>query len=1564
MPTLRPHRTLVGKLESAAQGSNVPHATLVQTLKELGEIMVYGDRQSETYFEYFCERGVMRLMNQVMKSTPSPQVRTQILQTLMILLQNIQNERSLFYLLSNNQVNDLLTTTAEGNFLDEEYLAYYVSLAKALSLTLNKDTVHFFLNRRSRDQHGAPKFPLYTETLRFYNHADAMVRTAVRTIILSVWRLDEPVVRAFVVTKPHVAIFQKLAEQAAAWLRKMSEASAVAAAASRGWELRVRQVRSAGQQVRPGSRYKFVPMRSASESVGALRHADDVMETEWGEALDVLMFFGDVFALHAEAVTQYLREALFGALLQPLLQSLCAAALLARHLPANMHMHVAPCIPEAQSVVLEQRPTAKAMFTPAACTSLLSIAMGTARGKPSAGLLETPIALMGVVALLRAMVDASIADELVRALLADPLPGLDELHIPLPTCQGVELACVKPAEDRKRRSISSSLDTPRAAAESRASRADDDAELLGGAASSSTGTPVTASSPPLPTLPPARSAGGHAGGHGRSVSGDVGSKASRVLRSRKRADIISIQRRAGCAALRTGRDLLLHLVQNGDARSAHAALGALWTLAHMPGEAMEDPATGQPTGDKLTPWNRPAVVNRTRLAAAGLHCISPSRAELLLSAMSARPSSSNIDGMSVVSHASASAEAARSSARRVTSVSTAMNPLAAELQDAAAGSGEPSLPASPTRALAGSPLRKVSDLDAPLQELPEEVATEREKPALRVAARSTASSQATHSVHSPGEHRQSESSASAEPTPAAIEPATTPCPASTQSPGSVQSSSGPQSVRRRSRTQSASAATSCSGQASVRSPDMELALQTRALYEQAEPKLRKYARARADVVEAVLQALSQPDEVLPAEGQADAPGLRVDSMTYMRPFGQHRVAISLLAKLIMPAAELPQLVRGCRGTLSRLQAALLMKACQHSLDFISNAVQRPDDFGGHEALLLQVEAAAIAWVQSVDYSGLLRAGKGMAVPLPDERAVVAEETLPLTEACKMASPAAMLPYSSPAAALWRSNVSELALECGPVLPVSSPVFLQGVDHKGGSVQSPSVPDELSGAASAVPVRAARPPPVHPAVTGLSSEEVAMKKESHQLLDSAFSAVSVMSPPPGTSSGAATPTRPLLMQRMLSRSEASAGTLPSPAVSSRRPWDASSIAAGATSDLQAAARGATDAAARLAQLPAALHARAAVSAEENLAVHVSRLLLLRHLLFVNCDCARAWRGSAPSSGTALPAGMPGSCSDDDDADDDAATASTCPTLLGSTVSSAAAARPRNGPLADPALAALLPRAGAVRLGQRVPAARVAWWRVASMRGHVLPPPTLASSGPLRRGDSLRSRPSAHGTRGGSSQSGAKLLAGEVGVRVDGKVVPAKPSALMIGRNHIVLADYEPKQSAEPPKRSETRSKAVPHAAAYAHIGTSPRLSPAVSPPLGDMDEAVRPVRGAAGTLEVRTILPVQHIEAHIPTADPTILVLSVLSVGEVPHLASVPHLGSSRLPESLSTAGVSLKFDSPAAAQHVRGLMLKRKNICAERKASALRRMLAHSEYKAASQRAWEWEPAAMQAPSS
>ncbi|XP_075232093.1 C-type lectin domain containing ema isoform X2 [Lycorma delicatula] len=175
---------------------------LVETLRSIAEILIWGDQNDSSVFDFFLEKNMLSFFLKILKQKCGSYVCVQLLQTLNILFENIRKETSLYYLLSNNHVN--LIIVHKFDFSDEEVMAYYISFLKTLSLKLNAHTVHFFYNEHTND------FPLYTEAIKFFKHPESMVRIAVRTLTLNVYKVEDKSMLKFIRNKTAAPYFSNL----------------------------------------------------------------------------------------------------------------------------------------------------------------------------------------------------------------------------------------------------------------------------------------------------------------------------------------------------------------------------------------------------------------------------------------------------------------------------------------------------------------------------------------------------------------------------------------------------------------------------------------------------------------------------------------------------------------------------------------------------------------------------------------------------------------------------------------------------------------------------------------------------------------------------------------------------------------------------------------------------------------------------------------------------------------------------------------------------------------------------------------------------------------------------------------------------------------------------------------------------------------------------------------------------------------------------------------------------------------------------------------------------------
>ncbi|XP_072168396.1 protein CLEC16A-like [Diadema setosum] len=195
-------RLLHGVLMRNATVTEQNRSLLVETLRSISEILIWGDQNDSSVFDFFLEKNMLLFFLKILRQKTGSYICVQLLQTLNILFENIRNETSLYYLLSNNHVNSIIVH--KFDFSDEEVLAYYISFLKTLSFKLNKHTIHFFYNEHTND------FALYTEAIKFFNHPESMVRIAVRTLTLNVYKVNDKAMLMYIRNKTAVPYFSNL----------------------------------------------------------------------------------------------------------------------------------------------------------------------------------------------------------------------------------------------------------------------------------------------------------------------------------------------------------------------------------------------------------------------------------------------------------------------------------------------------------------------------------------------------------------------------------------------------------------------------------------------------------------------------------------------------------------------------------------------------------------------------------------------------------------------------------------------------------------------------------------------------------------------------------------------------------------------------------------------------------------------------------------------------------------------------------------------------------------------------------------------------------------------------------------------------------------------------------------------------------------------------------------------------------------------------------------------------------------------------------------------------------
>ncbi|KAK0584010.1 hypothetical protein LWI29_006418 [Acer saccharum] len=178
---------------------------VIDLLQSIVEIVTYGDRQDPLIFECFMECQVLAEFVRVLKISRKAKIEAPLLQYLSIMIQNMESEQAIYYCLSNDYINSIIAHTYE--FDGGDLAPYYMSFLRAVSNKINRDTL-CLLVKVNGDV--VTSFPLYSEALKFAQHGEKMIQTAVRALTLNIYNVSDGMVYQFVTTPPVSKYFSDL----------------------------------------------------------------------------------------------------------------------------------------------------------------------------------------------------------------------------------------------------------------------------------------------------------------------------------------------------------------------------------------------------------------------------------------------------------------------------------------------------------------------------------------------------------------------------------------------------------------------------------------------------------------------------------------------------------------------------------------------------------------------------------------------------------------------------------------------------------------------------------------------------------------------------------------------------------------------------------------------------------------------------------------------------------------------------------------------------------------------------------------------------------------------------------------------------------------------------------------------------------------------------------------------------------------------------------------------------------------------------------------------------------
>ena len=182
------------------------HKKYKDDLKELIQLiidyLIFGDKKNaQIYFDNFCELDFMQEFIKASKSKTT-EILLQIIKSLSALILTITNKAFLFYLFSNNFINNIITNDKiiESS---EDFLSFYINFLKSLSMKIDVTTIKLFFHPEINS------FPLLENAIKLYNHEDSMIRNVVKNIFLKFANLSKEYqpLKDFIMSLPIIKFF-------------------------------------------------------------------------------------------------------------------------------------------------------------------------------------------------------------------------------------------------------------------------------------------------------------------------------------------------------------------------------------------------------------------------------------------------------------------------------------------------------------------------------------------------------------------------------------------------------------------------------------------------------------------------------------------------------------------------------------------------------------------------------------------------------------------------------------------------------------------------------------------------------------------------------------------------------------------------------------------------------------------------------------------------------------------------------------------------------------------------------------------------------------------------------------------------------------------------------------------------------------------------------------------------------------------------------------------------------------------------------------------------------------
>ncbi|OMJ90324.1 hypothetical protein SteCoe_7351 [Stentor coeruleus] len=169
----------------------------IEAIRAIAEELIWSEQNQGDFFNHAVENNLLKLFWDILTDVKLRDVHIQLIQSATLLIHNLSSDKCKKYLLNTMFYKDIVSFTFD--FSDEEIVENYVSMLKAFAVNLKPEMFSEYLSNNN--------FALLAGTMMFMNYHEAMIKTAARTVILSIFTLKPTNIKDYIVKSGFFSCF-------------------------------------------------------------------------------------------------------------------------------------------------------------------------------------------------------------------------------------------------------------------------------------------------------------------------------------------------------------------------------------------------------------------------------------------------------------------------------------------------------------------------------------------------------------------------------------------------------------------------------------------------------------------------------------------------------------------------------------------------------------------------------------------------------------------------------------------------------------------------------------------------------------------------------------------------------------------------------------------------------------------------------------------------------------------------------------------------------------------------------------------------------------------------------------------------------------------------------------------------------------------------------------------------------------------------------------------------------------------------------------------------------------